>query len=82
MPTEVWLYELVGYPVLKKWLGNRDARRRNNQSLTLPEKDHFRSMVQRMAAVISLRGRLNDLYERASMNALTIEPTETDLAAS
>lgn len=76
VPETVWRYELGGYPVLKKWLGYRDARRRDNQPLSLPEKDHFRSMVQRVAAVISLRDRLNDLYEQAAANAWTIEETE------
>jgi hypothetical protein len=73
VPESVWRYELGGYPVLKKWLGYRDARRRNNQPLSLPEKDHFRSMVQRIAAVLSLRDQLNELYERAATNAWTVE---------
>jgi hypothetical protein len=66
VPEYVWRYELGGYPVLKKWLGYRDARRRNNQPLTLAEKDHLRSMAQRIAALLSLRLRLNELYERAA----------------
>jgi hypothetical protein len=69
VPEDVWRYELGGYPVLKKWLGNRDARRRNNQPLSLSEKDYFRAMVQRIAALLSLRQRLNELYERASTDA-------------
>ena len=73
VPEEVWRYELGGYPVLKKWLGYRDARRRNNRPLSLPEKDHFRSMVQRIAALLSLRHRLNELYEAAAADAWTVE---------
>jgi hypothetical protein len=76
VPEEVWRYELGGYPVLKKWLGYRDARRRDNRPLSLPEKDHFRGMVQRVAAVIALRSHLNELYERAAENAWTMEETE------
>jgi hypothetical protein len=76
VPESVWNYELGGYPVLKKWLGYRDARRRNNQPLTLSEKDYFRDMVQRIAAILSLHERLNDLYERAAANAWTVEATE------
>jgi hypothetical protein len=76
VPESIWRYELGGYPVLKKWLGYRDARRRENRPLTLFEKDHFRSMVQRLAALISLREKLNGLYERAAANAWTIETTE------
>lgn len=52
IPKEVWRYELGGYPVLKKWLGYRDAGRRNSQPLSLAEKDHFRSMVQRIASLV------------------------------
>jgi hypothetical protein len=73
VPEDVWRYELGGYPVLKKWLGYRDARRRNNQPLSLSEKDHFRGMVQRIAALLSLRLRLNELYEAAAADAWTVE---------
>ncbi len=73
VPEEVWRYELGGYPVLKKWLGYRDARRRNNWPLSLPEKDHFRSMVQRISALLSLRYRLNELYEASAADAWTVE---------
>lgn len=72
VPRDVWFYELGGYPVLKKWLGYRDARRRGNRSLTLNEKDHFREIVQRIAAVLALRDQINALYERASTDAWTI----------
>jgi hypothetical protein len=73
VPEGVWRYELGGYPVLKKWLGYRDARRRNNRPLSLHEKDHFRSMVQRIAALLSLHHRLNELYEAAAADAWTVE---------
>lgn len=76
VPEDVWHYELGGYPVLKKWLGNRDARRRNNQPLSLSEKDYFRAMVQRIATLLSLRQRLNELYERASTDAWTVDAGE------
>jgi len=42
----------------------------------LPEKDHFRGLIQRVTAVIALRGHLNELYERAAENAWTVEETE------
>ena len=73
VPEDVWRYELGGYPVLKKWLGYRDARRRNNRPLSLAEKDHFRGMVQRIAALLSLRQRLNGLYEAASADSWTVD---------
>lgn len=73
VPEDVWRYELGGYPVLKKWLGYRDARRRNNRPLTLSEKDHFRGMVQRIAALLYLRRRLDELYETAAADAWTVD---------
>jgi hypothetical protein len=76
VPEDVWRYELGGYPVLKKWLGSRDARRRNNRPLSLAEKDYFRGTVQRIAALLSLRPRLNELYERASTDAWTVDSGE------
>jgi hypothetical protein len=76
VPEDVWRYELGGYPVLKKWLGNRDARRRNNRPLSLSEKDYFRAMVQRIAALLALRHHLDELYERAAADAWTVESVE------
>jgi hypothetical protein len=80
IPEEIWRYELGGYPVLKKWLGYRHARRRNNQPLSLTEKDYFRSMVQRIAALVALRDQLNELYERAIVNAWSIDAVEEKMA--
>lgn len=77
VPEDVWRYELGGYPVLKKWLDNRDARRRDNRPLLLSEKEYFRAMVHRIAALLSLRQRLNELYERASTDAWTADGGET-----
>jgi hypothetical protein len=71
VPEGVWRYELGGYPVLKKWLGYRDAKRRAAEPLTLAEKDSFRGMVQRISALIALYPRLNRLYGLASTNAWT-----------
>jgi hypothetical protein len=73
VPSAVWGFELGGYPVIKKWLGYREARRRDGAPLTLAEKDHLRSMVQRIAALLALRVELDALYERASAEAFTVE---------
>ncbi len=37
VPERIWRYELGGYPVLKKWLGYRDTRRRSGRALSLEE---------------------------------------------
>jgi hypothetical protein len=73
VPEGVWRYELGGYPVLKKWLGYREARRRADRPLTLAEAEYFREMVQRIAAVLSLRDELDEAYERVGADAFTAD---------
>src|SRR5579859_7391393 len=63
VPEKIWKYEIGGYPVLKKWLGYRDEKRRPNTTLSLYEIDHFRSMVKRIASLLILHNRLDRLYE-------------------
>jgi hypothetical protein len=72
VPEAVWRYELGGYPVLKKWLGYREARRRGGRPLTVDERDHLRSVVQRIAALLALGPELDRLYERAAACPLTM----------
>jgi hypothetical protein len=73
VPTKVWGHELGGYPVLKKWLGYRHGDRRNGKPLTLAEAEHFRSMVQRLAALLVLAPDLDAAYEAASGDSFTAE---------
>lgn len=63
VPEKIWKYEIGGYPVLKKWLGYRDEKRRPNTTLNLSEINHFRSMVKRIASLLILHNRLDRLYE-------------------
>jgi hypothetical protein len=73
VPDAVWRYELGGYPVLKKWLGYRQASRRKGEPLTLAERQHFRSMIQRIAALLALHEAADALYEKAAAAAFTAE---------
>jgi len=73
VPERVWRYELGGYPVLKKWLSYRHSERRSGGPLTLAEADHFRSMVQRLAALLALGPELDAAYEGASADCLIAE---------
>ena len=73
IPKAVWSYEIGGYAVLKKWLGYRQASRRAGQSLTLGERQHFRSMIQRIAALVALHEVADSSYERAAATAFTAE---------
>lgn len=71
VPEAVWRYELGGYPVLKKWLAYRQADRREDQPLTADERRWFRSIVQRIAALLALSEHLDELYSAASEKAFT-----------
>jgi hypothetical protein len=73
VPEKIWRLELGGYPVLKKWMGYRQANRRNGAPLTIGELDHLRNIVQRLAAVIKLHPNLDLLYERVAADAFTAD---------
>ena len=73
VPEPVWKYELGGYPVLKKWLGNRQTSRRDGAPLALAERRWFKSMVQRIAALVALEPQLDLLYASAAVDAFTGE---------
>ena len=73
VPLAVWTYELGGYPVLKKWLAYRDKGRRPDTALSIHESEHLQCMVRRIAALLSMRKTLDDLYETASLNSFTLE---------
>ena len=73
VPKAVCSYEIGGYPVLKKWLGYRQAGRRDGPPLTLAERQHFRSMIQRIAALLALHEVTDVLYERSAAAAFTAE---------
>ena len=73
VPERVWRYELGGYPVIKKWLGYRDAGRRPGQPLSLAELEHLRGMVHRIAALLLLHESLDKAYEQAIADPFTAE---------
>ncbi|MBX4959523.1 helicase [Rhizobium lentis] len=71
VPEAVWTYQLGGYPVLKKWLGYRQAKRRNDEALTNDERKWFRQIIQRIAALLALGHELDTLYQQAASDAFT-----------
>jgi len=71
VPERVWRHELGGYPVLKKWLGYRDSKRRDGRPLSLAELEHLRGIVQRLAALLLLQDALDAAYEKVAADALT-----------
>ena len=73
VPELVWSYQLGGYPVLKKWLGYRQADRRDGNPLTDDERRWFRQIIQRIAALLALGPSLDALYQEADANAFTAE---------
>ncbi|HEY5305716.1 MAG TPA: type ISP restriction/modification enzyme [Pseudolabrys sp.] len=76
VPELIWHYELGGYPVLKKWLGYRQADRRDGKPLTDDERKWFREIVQRIAALLALGHSLDALYQDVVTNAFTIDELE------
>lgn len=73
VPERVWRYELGGYPVIKKWLGYRDHGRQPDIPLTIPETNHLRGIVHRLAAILLLHSTLDSLYERACKDCFSAE---------
>ncbi|MBM3654087.1 MAG: helicase, partial [Alphaproteobacteria bacterium] len=71
VPEAVWTYQLGGYPVLKKWLGYRQADRRDDGPLADDERKWFRQIVQRIAALLALGAELDALYQSVAANAFT-----------
>ncbi len=68
VPELVWTYQLGGYPVLKKWLGYRQADRRDDD-----ERRWFRQIIQRVAALLALGTALDTLYQETAASAFTAE---------
>ena len=73
VPELIWHYELGGYPVLKKWLGYRQADRRDGKPLTDDERRWLREVIQRIAALLALGPSLDALYQEVGANAFTID---------
>ncbi|KHL24991.1 helicase [Croceibacterium mercuriale] len=71
VPEAVWSYQLGGYPVLKKWLGYRQASRRNDRPLSDSDRRWFRSMIQRIAALLAIGTTLDELYQECIVDAFT-----------
>jgi hypothetical protein len=71
VPEAVWTYQLGGYPVLKKWLGYRQADRRDDKPLTDDDRKWFRQIIQRIAALLALGVELDALYQEAAVDAFT-----------
>lgn len=71
VPEAVWLYQLGGYPVLKKWLGYRQADRRDGRPLNDDERRWLRQMIQRIAALLALGPSLDALYQEAVSDSFT-----------
>jgi hypothetical protein len=71
VPEAIWTYQLGGYPVLKKWLGYRQADRRDGKPLTEDERRWLRQMIQRIAALLALGPTLDALYQEAASASFT-----------
>ena len=73
VPERAWSFQVGGYPTLKKWLGYRQASRRDGGALTLAEARSFRDVIQRVCAILALHSELDAIYGVASMDAFLVE---------
>jgi Type ISP C-terminal specificity domain len=71
VPVNVWEFEIGGYPVLKKWLGYRQSKRRGGKPMTIRELRTMTGIVRRLAALLELRVELDEIYEAVSTDAFT-----------
>jgi hypothetical protein len=71
VPEGVWLFQLGGYPILKKWLGYRQANRCGANPLSNEERQWFRAVIQRIAALLALSPQLDALYQQVSADCYT-----------
>jgi len=78
VPEAVWNYQLGGYPVIKKWLGYRQANRSDGAPLSLDESKWLRQVIQRIAALLALGPALDALYEETAAAAFTAEELGID----
>lgn len=71
VPEAVWTYQLGGYPVLKKWLGYRQADRRGGRPFSKDERRWLRQMIQRIAALLAMGPALDALYQEVASASFT-----------
>jgi hypothetical protein len=72
VPTDVWNYTLGGYQVLKKWLSYREQTLLG-RPLTLDEVKTFTAIARRIAALLSLRDRLDANYQAVSAHTVAFK---------
>jgi Type ISP C-terminal specificity domain len=72
VPPDVWNYTLGGYQVLKKWLSYREQTLLG-RTLTLEEVKTFTAIARRIAALLSLRDRLDANYQAVSSNTVAFK---------
>jgi Type ISP C-terminal specificity domain/N-6 DNA Methylase len=72
VPPDVWSYTLGGYQVLKKWLSYREQTLLG-RALTLDEVKTFTAIARRIAALLSLRDRLDANYLAVSCNTVAFK---------
>jgi len=63
IPSNVWLYRIGGYQVIKKWLSYRDMRILG-RSLNIEEVKEVTNMARGLAAIILLQPQLDENYRR------------------
>lgn len=59
--------------MIRKWLGDRSADRRDGAPLTTDEAQLLRSIVQRLASLLALQPELDAAHEAAAADAFTAD---------
>lgn len=68
IPSNLWLYKIGGYQVIKKWLSYRD-KKVLGRSLNLEEVKEVTNISRRLAAIILLQPQLDENYLRIKESA-------------
>ncbi|WP_157576011.1 type ISP restriction/modification enzyme [Mycobacterium sp. GA-2829] len=72
IPDEVWSFSIGGFQVLPKWLSYR-----TNTGVSEVDRELFRILCRRIAAIRSLENSCDDIYREAQINML-MPDDETD----
>ena len=80
---ELWEFEVGGYPLLRKWLKDRQAKGgknpRQGRKLTKEDIEHYQKMVVAIRETIRLMGEIDEVIDQHGgwPDAFVTEPLET-----
>lgn len=69
VPPDVWEYQIGGFPVLRKWLGDR-KQDKLGRPLKLTEVQQFSQIARRIGTLLRLGSDLDDCHDRVTASSL------------